>query len=298
MSLRTIVKVIAYIDEAGAKGFSRNLTAARDHEIGVICSILFPADRVDEMREAYRPGFDAFCAASPAGEKHHFTDAFRPGNETWAGVARDVRAEFEEIIRHQTPPIVYEARRLILQRDAHERLDVLKASAKAARKNKTIRVSGRASTERVESQLIIGLTLKLDAMATDMNWQTIDLWFDEIDDELADHYRGRIAHLHELSDNVRSVKGWDMANKQQVHGSIRFEIEADFPIDVTRVGEVLVVGKTDPLVLVADLVANSLHRHLRGLPFDAALNAPASIAGWSLEDLVWGVRDGAIEDRI
>lgn len=205
------MNVVAYIDEAGAKGFSRNLTPERDDEIGLICAVLYPADRVDEMREAYRAGFDAFCSAAPAGEKHHVTDAFKPGNEAWGNVARLVRGEFEEIIRLQTPPIVYDARRLSLQRDAHERLEAIIGKRRASEQKGTVRVSQRPSAERVESDLIDGLALKLDALASDMSWREVALHFDDVDDALIKHYRERIDHLRELSSSVRLVKGWDMA---------------------------------------------------------------------------------------
>lgn len=292
------MNVIAYIDEAGAKGFSRKLSPDRDHEIGLMAAILYPADRVDEMREAYRPGFDAFCAAAPEGEKHHFTDAFRPGNEAWAVVAREVRSEFKAIIQAQTPPIVYEARRLVLQREAHGRRETLKAEARAARANTAIRAQDRQSNDRVEGQLVQGMTTKLDDLALQMNWEVIDLWFDEIDEVLADHYRGLISKLRTLSSSTGTVKGWDTVAKTPVSASYRFNIHTDFQIDVTRIGDIRVVGKSDPLILVADMVANGLHRHLKALSSSSSLNAPDSVAGWSLNDRIFGLRDDAIEDSI
>lgn len=290
------MNVLAYVDEAGAKGFSRKLTADRDDEIGLISAVLFPADRVDGFRELFRPGFDAFCAAAPEGEKHHFTDAFRPGNEAWAAVARTVRAEFEALILAETPPIVYDARRLRLQRAAHDAQIDLRAKAEAARTNTNVRVPKHPSQDRVESQLIDGLTLKLDALAIDAAWSSLDLCFDEVDDTLADHYRARIDRLRSMSTSITKVKGWDLAAGASVTGSIQIDIDAGFDINVRRIGEISVAGKSDPLILVADMVANSLHRHLKDLPCDARLNAPSSIASWNLESRVYGVRDDALED--
>lgn len=292
------MNVIAYIDEAGAKGFSRKLGPGRDDEIGLMSAVLFPADRVDAMREEYRPGFDAFCAAAPAGAKHHFTDAFSPGNEAWAGVADTVRTEFGDIIRRQTPPIVYDARRLAVQRRSHEVTETLKADAEAARRNKRIQLPTRVSARRVETELIEGLTVKLDALAEASDWSLIDLWFDEIDGVLAQHYSDHIDSLRHVSSSTHTVKGWDSEARTPVQAEVRIDIGGPIPLDVTRIGRVTVVGKTDPLVLVADLIANSLHRHLRDLDSQARLNAPDSIEAWPFADRVWGVRDDAIEDVI
>ena len=61
-------------------------------------------------------------------------------------------------------------------------------------------------------------------------------------------------------------------------------------------GQLRVAGKQDLLILATDMVANSLYDHLAGLPAVAYLNRPQSIAGWKLQDRVYGARDDAIED--
>jgi hypothetical protein len=77
---------------------------------------------------------------------------------------------------------------------------------------------------------------------------------------------------------------------------VEFEVSAPFRIDTQYLGGIHVVGKEHPLVLAADIVANHLAYHLGQLPPDAPLNTPASIAGWRLEGLVWGVSDDAPDD--
>jgi hypothetical protein len=290
--------IVAYIDEAGEKGFLRNLSHDRDSKVGLICCLAYPAERLDEMREAYRDGFNRFCAAAPIGEKTHITDAFRSGNEPWAAVARNVREEFFGLIRSQEVHVIYDARRLMLQREAHERMEALRAEARAAKRS-TIRISERPSADRVETQLIRGLTLKLDALATDLNRSCVDLYFDEIDIELSRHYEQTIEGLRNISANSHEVKGWDPNTKQQVRGRINFSIKnAPFDLDIKRIGKIKVVGKDDPLVLATDIVANALNHHLCKLPVETKLNAPASIATWALGDQVWGVIDNAFEDII
>lgn len=290
------MKAVAYIDEAGAKGFARNLTSDRDDAIGLMCAVVFPCDLAGEVREAYRPGYDRFCGAAPAGEKHHFTDAFKVGNEAWASVAHDVRDEFCNILASQAHSIVYDARRLSLQRQDHERGENLLAAAKAARRNQSISVPSRPSLRRVETNLIEGLILKLDAFGQDKSLDLIDLRFDEIDDEIADHYREILMRLRSMKATSSQVKGWDKTAKAQVMGAVTTRITTSFEIDVTKIGGIEVIGKDDPLILLADMIANSLYRHLAALPILGPLNAPASISNWILAGSVYGVRDDAFED--
>ena len=44
---------LAFVDEAGARGFSRKLPSARDHEVALMCALLFPAKRIEEFRSSH-----------------------------------------------------------------------------------------------------------------------------------------------------------------------------------------------------------------------------------------------------
>ncbi len=278
-------------------GYSRNLIADDDPKVGLMCCLAFPIEQLDEIRETYRDGFNRFCAAAPTGAKMHITDAFRPGNEAWAAVARIVRKEFFELIQSQQIPVIYDARRLVLSRVAYERLEALGTAARAARQS-PIKIPERPNAEKIETQLIKGLTLKLDALATDLKRACIDLYFDEIDAELSRHYEQTIGGLRNISAINHEVKGWNPITKQQVKGNITFTIKAPFELDIKRIGKIKVVGKNDPLVLATDMVTNALNHHLNNIHADAKLNAPSSIESWTLGNRVYGVRDDAIEDII
>jgi hypothetical protein len=83
--------VICFIDEAGDRGYLRNLTAYDDDKISVLCALPVPAEHLDDVRSVVSPLYREFVTAAPPGAKLHITDAFKPGNEAWAAVARDVR---------------------------------------------------------------------------------------------------------------------------------------------------------------------------------------------------------------
>ena len=91
----------AYADEAGVRGPVRDLTAARDHETSLICTLPVPAEYDDYLREHCRPLFERFTAAAPPGAALHITDAFSPGNEAWGAVAELVRYELFSMIARQ-----------------------------------------------------------------------------------------------------------------------------------------------------------------------------------------------------
>lgn len=61
----TVADTLAFVDESGARGYSRKLTPARDHDLGLVCALLVPAPRVEEFRNAFRPGYQQFVDAVP-----------------------------------------------------------------------------------------------------------------------------------------------------------------------------------------------------------------------------------------
>ena len=295
------VIIPAYVDEAGAKGLVRNLTPERDLEFGVMCAVLFEPDGHQRAIDLLTPSFEEFRQAMPAGAKLHITDAFSPGNESWRLVAERVRAEYIRLILDVVRPmIVYAARRCRLSREAHIQSEDLKKAGAAGRRSLVKVVgAGRDSDARIEDDLILSLTLRLDAFAEDMASQIhevkqVDLLFDEID--LADRYEATIQRTREISENFTVVKGWDPVANKRVEGSIAMKASAPFRLDTKFLGGIHVVGKEDPLVFAADIIANHLAHHLNQLPAGAPLNLPSSIDGWLMQPRVWGVDDNATED--
>jgi hypothetical protein len=290
----------AYVDEAGARGAVRNLAMERDHEFGLMCALLFEPDTHLQAVQKFTPAFNRFVEAMPRDAKLHITDAFKPGNEPWREVAEGVRDEFLQLIQTTRPMLIYAARRLRLARTAHESGENLKAQARAA-KPSPVKIVGenRPNDWRIEDDLIISLALRLDAFAEDMAGQVhqvkqVDLLFDEID--VAERYEATIQRTREVSKNITVVKGWDPTQSARVEGAIGFTVNAPFRVDTKFIGGVHVMGKAHPLILAVDIVTNHLAHHLGQLPADAPLSAPSSIAGWVLEDRVWGVMDQASED--
>ena len=291
----------AYVDEAGARGLVRELKPERDQAISLMCALVFEPGGHAKAIETFRPGFEAFCHAMPLGAKLHITDAFKPGNEAWGKVAAEVRKEYVAHVNTVRPMIVYSARRLRLARDGHARDQMLIAAAQAAkRSNIRIASANRPSDARVEDDLVMCLSLRLDAFAADMASQVhdvaqIDLLFDETD--MTEHYEAIIQRTRAISKAVTKVSGLGSRAEQARPRNHRAHRDGTLPPrhEIHRWHSCDWKGSSAR--------AGSGHCHqLFGPSLEAAsaqcllLNAPSSIAEWELEDRVWGVFDNATDD--
>ena len=288
---------LAFVDESGAGGLSSKLTPDRDHELGLVCALLVPASRVQEFRDAFRPGYESFADAMPSGAKLHITDAFASGNESWARVARRVRSEFHGLVHRLGIPLIYEARRLRIDRESHNLLHNIPSPDDSSR-NSSPRLRGHPSRSRVESHLVLGLSLKLDAFCADYQLHKVDLLFDNLDGKLARLYRDTIERTRKVGNSTHILKSRHPDPALRTEFKLSFESDSPIPLSTRFLGQLRIAGKSDPLVLAADSLANALYDHLTSLPSDAHLNRPSSIEGWDLAHRVYGVRDDAIEDII
>ena len=176
--------------------------------------------------------------------------------------------------RADTPPpnpVIYEARRLAVDRGSYELQENMVSQAKAARRS-PIRIPDRPSRSAVEDHLVLGLALKLDAFCEHAGRQRIDLIFDELDAKVAQRYDDAVNRTRNIGRSTRRVKGWNPQTNSRVEGEISFQADAPFPLHTRFLGELHVAGKLDPLVLATDIVANSLYDHLMTLPASAYLN--------------------------
>jgi hypothetical protein len=154
----TEIKAVAFIDEAGQKGYVRNLDAARDDEIGLLGSLIFPVARLEEYRTAFAVPFERF--KSEGGSRFeilHITEAFRPGNESLRPMAVEVREVIFDLVVRMYVPIIYCARRMRLLRKWHLLTEEQKEFAKQARRATHIKIPDRPSADRVEQDLMLGL---------------------------------------------------------------------------------------------------------------------------------------------
>ena len=293
-----VADVLVYVDEAGDRGLVRNLTPADDDKISVIAALPVPAAMRAAASQLIAPLYARFVAGMPPDAKPHITDAFAPGREAWATIAREVRSDLEGIFRRNGFVIVYAARRFGVARQSFIHFQSVKANAKASASDRyKVSRGNRPSDDRVEDVLVSTLGLLMEEFAAQENHQRVDLMFDEIDASVAARHAADLNRIRTISRLSRTVSGWDTVEQKRVEGRIDFEALADFELDTRRLGQIDVIGKRDPLVFAADVVANGLWRHLKSLDVDAALNATTSLEGWSLGDRVWGAGRASSLDR-
>lgn len=282
-----------FIDEAGDRGYLRDLRPAQDHNICILCALPVPVEHLDYVRAQVKPLFDKFVAAAPEGAKHHITDAFRPGNEAWAQVARDVRSKMFSFMLQQQLRIVYAARRFKTAREMYELKDGLKqgmkASEDASAAPKTYAVHGinRPSSKQVDDQVMIDLSLLIDGFMENAERGLANFMFDEIDMAVADRYARMLERTRNVSYRRHDVTARNLVTDQNETRSIEMRANADFRLDTVHLGTIAVSGKSDPLIFAADVVANSLWRHLKQLAPDAGLNDGAALNGWELEPITF-----------
>jgi len=288
--------VLAVVDEAGEHGLLRRLTPRRDEKFGLLCALLLPAEHIDAIRADIRPLYDDFVRAAPANAKLHITDAFLPHYREWGLVATRVRRELFDYMLERGLYLTYAARRCAVARATH---GLSEGFIQRAMENHpaNLRRHRRVPAGRFEDLLMAHFALRLDSFAHDYKRETVLLAFDEIDQKITAGYLDVIEQARNFG---KPMPGGGDAARSPPKYQLTFSVEgtgADM-LSASRLGGLQVYGKCDPLVFAADVVANSLHRHLAMLAADAPLNVASSVARWVLEPVTWGVIEHSVADYI
>jgi len=277
-------RLIAYIDESGQRGYERKFSEGQAHQLGLMASLIIPCELHDQIVDQFRPGFERFRDAAPAGARLHITDAWRRGNDGWATVAEAVREEFFNLIRTREIPIIYDARRVATARARHalhlaqdERLRTLPGTRAD--------IPEFVDEAQLDHRLIEGLLWKLKWLAGETGYDNLDLHFDGLQPD-------------QMAQYVDIMRTLNRANSTQGNPPITFTHTSNItlPLDAVTLNTPRIVGKDAPLILAVDMVANSLNRHLKDLPADAPLNIKSATTGWTLADRVLVSADVDISD--
>lgn len=282
----------AVIDDAGANGEVHKLRPDQDDAFGLVAGIVFPGDDLDHWSDQFKPAFDIFRSAAPAGAKLHITDAFADPESPWATTARTARREVHALIESHELPIVYTARRLRIARQNHEMKKHLSANISSLADQKpstpTHYVHKKRSRKRVVDECYQGVVSLLDIFARHAQLQMIKVYPDQIDDVVRRGMDASANRLRHLSKRTQLVTGFNIVTRSvETLGQITASL--DLPqVDVAYV-EMLnePLGKEHPLVFAADVVANGINHFLRNKAPDANLNSCEDIAGWQLAHRVF-----------
>lgn len=281
---------IAYTDESGSKGLLRNLKEPKDEDFGLCCSILVPTSQASAVQAALAVPFERFKqGVGGRVKKLHITEALR--QEDLRSIACEVREAIFEVIQVYDLRIVYCARKLGTLRKEHSMLRGIEQAAGALGDGRNSSNGSPIGSDRVESDLIQGLVLRLDELAEEKGWTRIEPVSDRLDKAVHNALDEAVEETQSLTNRtlvVNSVYGGQVA--------IRFSVSGAPGLDVIRVGPLIVRNGVDEMTFAADVVANSLRSHLGKLPPGHALNAASSVQSWSLALQVNGLRENAWED--
>lgn len=295
--METTGDVIAFTDEAGRRGYVRDLSASSDQFVSLMVSILISMEHLEAMRALFQPTFDRFRAAAPSEAKLHITEAFKSGHEAWRAVAEQVRAEQFQLMKQDGVFLTYSARRMMISRELHDLLERLTAQAKAQRRTDyVIPGENRPSAAQVDDDVMINLALMADEFAEVRKRGKVQFYFDQIDEAVKERYVEAIGITQRISGEEQLITARDRQTTERVYGKV--QIKAPMPLNTTHLGTINVVGKIDPLTFLADVVCNHLYRHLESLPPDTPLNEAPSLLSWELRELTWVALADSMFDKI
>ena len=277
-------RFFAFIDEAGAKGYIKDLPSNRDTEVAIMAALLVDQNDHPAIEAAFRPGYQQFVNAAGSGTLH-FTEAFLDPNGAWATTARQVRQDFFALLLQYKIPIIYSVIRVDAKRAEHqERTDLIQQLTQERRS--AIEVKPPIDDSTLETDTFQDLLVKVGTFAEDEDAE-IDVRLDETSSGVLRSFRRAGEDLKDLGQMVITPTGYDREAGKPVKGATgKFTLSSSFPVEVTTIKTITVASKTDPLVLAIDGIVNSLNHHLGKLPPDADLETRVSLKGWVLEPLV------------
>ncbi|WP_146867723.1 hypothetical protein [Acetobacter indonesiensis] len=281
--------IVSFIDESGINGLVRNLKPQDDEKISLICALPIPAEDISFVRRLVAPYYKIFSDAAPIGQKLHVTSAFAPDQEQWRVAAEVARNGIFDVIKNRKLIIIYAARRCGRTRLAYERNkeDRVKAALINQESDLTIPGIERPGNEFTLELPMLTLLAKINSFLYKLGRLRSDICSDEIDPKWRRAYGKIIKDLHEIRESDCYVIKRKISTNEVIKFDAKIKLETNIEEIPSRIGLILDSKKgqcvgDDPLIFMADIVANHLHRHLSSLDISSPLNASESITGWEL----------------
>jgi hypothetical protein len=271
------------VDESGAKGFSDN-RESEIGEFGVMAGLLIPAECVRQVKADISSIVSGFSSTG----KLHITDLEADAQE-------ELRESLFSYLLSVRAYWVYEAMYVEGLHSHQQLVSDMRESAKAQRRSK-IKLSGNERLASLHQELFLGafgkaVTFCIDNLGDEVS---IDVVTDRVDRSVLKSFDAAAQRLLNVGSRKETeVSGFDPDSETVVKGSVISEITAG----KDQLGEFTgvkynIAQSTSVLTLAADVLANSVHHHLRSLQTSkpgCALNSAESIAGHPLANLVYGV---------
>lgn len=295
------MKFILACDESGAKGYA-DQDEQFPGQIGVFAGLLVPGDILAKAEAA----LEAAIAPHRGGDgKLHITDLE-------ASAQADLRERLFEAIRALHLPCFWYAIHVAGYHAHHMMFTGMIAEAvkDAAALGGTIQgPTPRAQPASLHVELFRGLYSHIVAFIEERapGDVTIEARTDRVDTPIAKSFRVEAERLLDRAPRTSTVTGYDRVEKKIVKRQVTFETHwpeaLSISTNVTSL-DLRTVSDEDPIVVAADVLANSLHYHFRQRGANEMyedLNRPGAVQGhplaYSLDTFRnWG--DSDISDRL
>lgn len=261
MGLSTINNYIFACDESGGKGYS-NVGEKYDGEVGVFAGLLLSEGKAVNVRRQLQAVHDEF---SPHSGKYHIAD-LDPEQQAL------LRSAIFKVIQENNIPCLWHA---IHVEGFHTWFTKQNATLKASRaemddgKPKRVKSnSPRDNDESLHVHLFTGLYGTLVGYFEDKEISPVSLEIrsDHIDKPVVKSIEKSAERLFSDEPEVITKTGFDTLTQEVVRGSITVSVtwpeEYRMHVDIQK-SEIDTTGKDDPLVLAADVLANSLHHYFK-----------------------------------
>jgi len=289
-----------YIDESGYKRESKNIPDNCEKKISVFVGVPVPTNIEEEISSLFKPFFDKFKKGIPKGMKLHITDAFACEDVQVKNLAHEVRRGYLDIFKRNEGSVLFGAKRARIEKktfDSNQAMQKLSLDS-VAKINTNMQMKLPYSKDTLEGNAFMSLFGKMEAFAEDFNYDLTPLT-DEIDEHKKEEYLNLMNEFRNMnySEEKINLTAWDKINKKVVKSSGKITFSTDFPIE-NRIQDIKVVGKDNPLILLADILANCIHNYMINLPESAHLHSPSSYIDFDLRSNIYGLIDNWQDDYI
>jgi len=297
------VKVILACDESGAKGYA-DQDEQFPGQVGVFAGLFVPEERLAAAEQRLEAAIAPYRGSNG---KLHITD-LTPVQQ--GGLRSDLFAAILEL----DLPCFWYAIHVAGFHAWHRKVEQLHEDARAemalSNPNPRVKVgSHRENPESLHAILFTGLYAHIVAYIEERRPGPVDIVVrtDNVDAPIAKLFRQKAGDLLNTDPRTSSATGFDTLTRSVVRAEMRFEAEIPPELQVvTKVQSLIItpVGDEDPIVVAADVLANSLCHlfHKRSTQdLYAELNRPSAVEYHPLLDVLatftnWGGAD--ISDRM
>lgn len=280
--------VFYYFDESGEKGFLDSNFS--DSDIGLIAGIALPARVVG----AFEPEANAILSRLDMSgvDKEHATELFKDGKNL------DVKNALLDFLRNRDEwLLIYEAIYPLSLFMAEESTRNLFAKHKPA--NPRVKISKNEKRLRIYTALLKGIIVKLDEMCRIEGSSELSMISDRLDEGIHKEAIQTLDYLKQET-HTQTVSGFDTETRKVVHGKIESRVEG-FDFTVRHIVGIKTELTPSCMTIVADVISNTLFRHLRSMVVQnpgIRLHSNAAIRGFHLAKRIAFVDDNYIIDTL